>query len=103
MEEKELTLPVDPEQRTGRLPLLKFVASTEPLGGSCMLTVGRGVVVCGRIGRVLPFSKAVSQLAPCYRIRHLNSGEDGSNDLRFTSFRLHAVRCIATAARWPSR
>ena len=94
---------MDPEQRSCHLPFLKFAAATEPLGGSFVLTVGREVVVCGRIGRRLPFYQAVSQLGPCDCVRHLAVGDDGGNDERFTSSRLLAVRCMITAVRLPSK
>ena len=64
------TLAVDPQQGTVYLPFLNFSASTEPLGCPLVLTVGREVVVCGRLGSRLPISKVFKQLAPCDRISY---------------------------------
>ena len=97
---------MNPQQGTGYLPFLKDVAVTEPLCRSLVLETACDVVICGRIGRGLPFSKALSQLPPCDRVRYLPVGEDRTDDERFTSSTLYAICRIANftsvAASFPS-
>ena len=98
---------MDPEQGTCYLPFFEDVAITEPLCCSLVLETVRDIVVCGRIGRRLPFPKAFSQLSPCDRIRYLTVSEDRSNNELFVSFTLYAICSITSfasvAAFLPSR
>ena len=45
------TLPMDPQQGTGGLPLFEKAALEEPVGGSLVLSAAQDNVVCGWIGR----------------------------------------------------
>ena len=85
---------MDPQQGTGHLPFLKDAALAEPLRCSFVLRFARYFVICGRVRRRLPFSKALSQLPPCDRISYETVGEDGTDDEQFTSPRLSAVCCM---------
>src|SRR6266702_6097641 len=93
---------MDPQQGTGYHPFLKGFAVTAPLRRSLMLEIACDVVICGRIGRRLPFSKALSQLPPCDRVRYLTVGEDRTEDERFTSSTLYAICRITNFASLPS-
>jgi len=98
---------VDPQQGTGHRPFVKGVAFTEPPCCSLVLTVGRNDMICGRIRRGLPFSKALKQLPPCERVRRSTIGNEGIDDERFTSSMLYAVFCMinfaSIVASFPSR
>ena len=96
--QEERTLPVDPQQGTCYLPFFEDVAITEPLCRSLVLETARGIVVCRRIGRRLPYPKSISQLSPCDRIRYLTVSEDRSNDELFTSYTSYAIRFIISFA-----
>ena len=89
---------MDPQQGTGYLPLLKDVAVIEPLSRSPVLEIACDVVICGRIGRRLPSSKALSQLPPCDRVRYLTVSEDRTDDERFTSSTLYVICRITNFA-----
>ena len=67
---------MNPKKRSGRLPCLKGVTSTEPLGSPLGLTIGCNVVIYGWIRRRLPFHKALKQLPPCERVRGLSICKD---------------------------
>ncbi len=98
---------MDPQQGTGHRPFVKDVAFTEPLRRSIVLTIGCNDVICGRIRRGLPFSKALKQLPPCEHVGRSTIGNEEIDDERFTSSMLYAVVCMinfaSIVASFPSR
>jgi hypothetical protein len=55
---------VDPEKRTGRLPVIEHAAFKEPLCGSLVTDSTRNIMVHGWIWWREPFLKVLPQLVP---------------------------------------
>ena len=59
----EHTLSVDPQQRSGRFPILERGALGEPYPGAFVMSTARNVVIYGCIWRSEPFREVLYQCA----------------------------------------
>jgi hypothetical protein len=55
---------MDPQERTGRHPVLELPALKEPRGRSLILGLARDVVICGRVRRCKPLVDVLFYLGP---------------------------------------
>ena len=62
--QEELTFSMDPQERSGRHPVIEYVASKEPRGRSLMLGLACIVLICGRVWRRKPFVNVLFYLCP---------------------------------------
>ena len=55
---------MDPQERSGRCPVLEFLALKKPCGRSRIAGLARNVVICGRVRRGKPFVDILFYMCP---------------------------------------